>query len=154
MGDIITEVKTIKVQGGCKSNPVFVSWLNTLGGREHWLFHHVQTKQMDTAENGVFVKTNQELETATGNVFDISAFANDVIIVNALVDIEDIEGLKTILYSPCVEMLFNPETWEVDGCKWINVRVAKGSFKLHQTDQIRNTFEIQLELPNINIQSQ
>lgn len=150
----VTEVKTIKVQGGCKSNPVYVSWINTLGGREHWLFHHIHTKQIDTAENGVFMKTNETLEDSTGNIFDISASANNVIIVNALVDIEDIEGLKTILYSPCVEMLFNPDTWQTESPKWINVRVVKGSFKLYQTDQVRNTFEIQLELPNINIQSQ
>lgn len=154
MPSVVTEVKTIKVDGSCKTYPVFVTWLNTLGGREHWLFHRIYTKQIDTSDGGSYIKSNEILETTTGNVFDITANANNVLIVNALVDIEDIEGIKTMLYSPCVEMLFNPETWEVEGCKWINVHVVKGSFKLYQTDQVRNTIEIQLQLPNINIQSQ
>ena len=151
---IVTEIKTIKVESGCKDNPVFVSWINTLGGREHWLFHRIQVKQIDTADSGVFVKTNTELETATGNVFDITAQANNILIVNALVDIEDIEGIKTMLYSPCVEMLVNPETWETELPKWLNIHVVKGSFRLYQTDQIKSIIEIQLEMPNINIQSQ
>jgi uncharacterized surface protein with fasciclin (FAS1) repeats len=151
---IVTEIKTIKVESGCKDNPVFVSWINTLGGREHWLFHRIQVKQIDTADSGVFVKTNTELETATGNVFDITAQANNILIVNALVDIEDIEGIKTMLYSPCVEMLYNPETWQTETPKWLNVHVIKGSFKLYQTNQTKNVIEIQLQMPNINIQSQ
>jgi uncharacterized surface protein with fasciclin (FAS1) repeats len=151
---IVTEIKTIKVESGCKDNPVFVSWINTLGGREHWLFHRIQVKQIDTADSGVFVKTNTELETATGNVFDITAQANNILIVNALVDIEDIEGIKTMLYSPCVEMLYNPETWQTETPKWLNVHVIKGSFKLYQTNQTKSIIEIQLEMPNINIQSQ
>lgn len=151
---IVTEIKTIKVESGCKDNPVFVSWINTLGGREHWLFHRIQVKQIDTADSGVFVKTNTELEIATGNVFDITSQANNILIVNALVDIEDIEGIKTMLYSPCVEMLVNPETWGTESPKWLNIHVVKGSFRLYQTDQIKSIIEIQLEMPNINIQSQ
>ena len=151
---IVTEIKTIKVDGLCKSNPVYLSWLNTLGGREHWLFHRINIKQIDTSDNGFFVKTNEALETTTGNRFDISANANNVIIVNALVDIEDIEGIKTMLYSPCVEMLWNVNTWETEQPKWINIHVVKGSFKLYQTDQLKSTIEIQLQLPDLNIQSQ
>lgn len=151
---ILTETKTIKVDNKCKESPVFISWLNTLGGREHWLFHKVQTHQIDTSDNGFFIKPNEILENATGNVFDISANANNVIIVNALIDIEDINGLKTMLYSPCVEMLYNIKTWQTEKPKWINVHVVKGSFKLYQTNQNKNVIEIQLQLPNINIQTQ
>jgi len=125
-----------------------------LGGREHWLFHRIQVKQIDTADGGVFMKTNEELETATGSMFDITAQANNVLIVNALVEIEDIEGIKTMLYSPCVEMLANPETWQAESPKWLNIHVVKGSFKLYQTDQIKSIIEIQLQMPSINIQSQ
>ena len=154
MGTIVTEIKRIKVESGCKESPVFLSWVNTLGGREHWLFHRIQVKQIDTADGGSFMKTNEELETATGSMFDITAQANNVLIVNALVEIEDIEGIKTMLYSPCVEMLANPETWQTESPKWLNIHVVKGSFKLYQTDQIKSIIEIQLQMPSINIQSQ
>lgn len=151
---IITEIKKIKVDSGCKESPVYLAWINTLGGREHWLFHRVQIIQIDTSDAGFFMKTNEVLETTTGNVFDITANANNVLIVNALVDIDDIDGIKTMLYSPCVEMLVNPETWQSQGPKWLNIHVVKGSFKLYQTDQIKSIIEIQLQLPNINIQIQ
>lgn len=151
---VVTEIKTIKVERNCNDSPIYLSWVNTLGGREHWLFNKIYTNQLDTSDSGTFVKTDTPLETTTGNVFDITANANNVLIVNSLCDIEDIEGLKTLLYSPCVEMLVNPETWETEKPKWLNVHVVKGSFKLYQSDQKRNVIEIQLQLPNINIQSQ
>jgi hypothetical protein len=152
MPNIITEVKTIKVDRDCVGYPVFLSWMNTLGGREHWLFNKVNVKQIDTSEGGSFKVTNQLLENSRGDVFELTNNANNVIIVNSLVDVEDIEGLKSVLYSPSVEMLSNVDTWQTDGAKWLNVRVNKGSFKLYQSDQIRNIFEIQIELPDINIQ--
>jgi len=152
MSDIITEVKTVKVERSCGDSPVFLSWLNTLGGREHWLFDKVNIKQLDTSEGGTFKVTNELLENSRGDTFEMTVNGNNVLIVNSLVDTEDIEGLKSILYSPSVEMLSNPDTWSTDGAKWLNVRVNKGSFKLYQSDQVRNVFEIQIELPDINIQ--
>jgi len=152
MPNIITEIKTIKLDRDCGGYPIFLSWLNTLGGREHWLFNKVNVRQIDTSEGGTFKVTNELLENSRGETNELTNNANNVIIVNSLVDTEDIEGLKSILYSPAVEMLSNPSTWQSEGAKWLNVRINKGSFKLYQSDQVRNTFEIQIELPDVNIQ--
>lgn len=152
MPDIVTEKKTIKIDRDCVGYPVFLSWLNTLGGREHWLFNKVNVKQIDTSEGGTFNVTTELLEDSRGATLELTNYANSVIIVNSLVDVEDIEGLKSVLYSPAVEMLLNPNTWQTEGAKWLNVRINKGTFKLYQSDQVRNIFEIQIELPEINIQ--
>lgn len=144
---IVTEIKTIKIDRECKENPVFISWLNTYGGREHWLFSKVQTKGLITQNAGNFETYISDLSNSRGQISDISRSATPLLTVNALVDIEDIEGLKTMLYSPCVEMLVNenPITWQT-------VRPQVGSFKLYDTTDIRATMQITLELPYINIQ--
>jgi hypothetical protein len=143
----ITEKKTIKIDRECKENPVFISWINTLGGREHWLFHKVQTKGIVTSNAGNYEPYISDLSIARGQITDISKNATPLLIVNATVDIEDIEGLKTMLYSPCVEMLVseNPIMWQT-------VRPQVGSFKLYDTTDVRATIQITLELPYIFIQ--
>jgi hypothetical protein len=60
------------------------------------------------------------------------------------VDIEDIEGLKTILYSICVEMLVNG--------KWIGVRPQVGSFFIRETRGTNAEIEFTIDTPYINIQ--
>ena len=143
----VTEIKTIKIDRECKDNPVFVSWLNTYGGREHWLFHKVQTKGIVTQNDGNYESYISDLTNARGQITDISKNATPLLIINATVDIEDIDGLKTMLYSPCVEWLVSESP-----IKWQTVRPQVGSFKLYDTTDMQATIQITLELPYINIQ--
>jgi hypothetical protein len=144
---IVTEKKTIKIDRECKENPVFISWLNTYGGREHWLFSKVQTKGLVTQNAGNFETYISDLSTSRGQISDISKNATPLLTVNCMVDVEDVEGIKTMLYSPCVEMLIsqNPIVWQT-------VRPQAGSFKLYDTSDIRANMQITFELPYINIQ--
>jgi hypothetical protein len=144
---IVTEIKTIKIDRECKENPIFISWLNTYGGREHWLFSKVQTKGLVTQNNGSFETYISDLSNSRGQINDISKNATPLLIINAYVDIEDIEGIKTMLYSPCVEMLISESP-----IKWNTVRPQVGSFKLYDTSDLKATIQITLELPYINIQ--
>lgn len=149
---IVTEKKIIKIDTECKENPIFISWLNTLGGREHWLFHKVQTEALVTSEAGTFEPFREDIEIARGNILDLSIDATPKLVVFALPDTEDLTGLKTIMYSPMVEILMNPSTWETDGPVWQIVRPEKGSFKIIDTNQVRNTLEITFTQPYINVQ--
>lgn len=144
---IVTEKKTIKIDRECKENPVFISWLNVYGGREHWLFSKVQTKGLVTQNAGNFETYIVDLAESRGQITDISKNATPLLIINAYVDIEDIEGIKTLLYSPCVEMLVSENP-----IKWMTVHPQVGSFKLYDTTDLKATIQITLELPYINIQ--
>lgn len=144
---IVTEKKTIKIDRECKVNPVFISWLNVYGGREHWLFSKVQTKGLITQNAGSFETYIVDLATVRGQITDISKNATPLLTVNCTVDIEDIEGLKTMLYSPCVEMLVSENP-----IKWQTVRPQTGSFKLYDTNDTQSSLQITFELPYINIQ--
>lgn len=144
---IATEKKTIKIDRECKENPVFISWLNVYGGREHWLFSKVQTKGLITQNGGNFETYIVDLAEARGQITDISKNATPLLTVNCTCDIEDIEGIKTLLYSPCVEMLVSENP-----IKWQTVRPQNGSFKLYDTNDTQSSLQITFELPYINIQ--
>jgi hypothetical protein len=107
----------------------------------------VQTKGLVTQNNGSFESYISDLSNSRGQINDISKNAIPLLIINAYVDIEDIEGIKTMLYSPCVEMLVSEST-----IKWNTVRPQVGSFKLYDTSDLKATIQITLELPYINIQ--
>jgi len=143
----VTEKKTVKVDGACKESPVYITWLNVYGGREHWLFSKVQTKGLITQNNGSSETYVSNISTARGFRNDISKIARPLLTVNAMVDIEDIEGIKTLLYSPSVEMLVGQ-----DPVKWQTVYPQVGSFSLYNTRQTKATIEITFELADINIQ--
>jgi hypothetical protein len=143
-GDL-TETKQIKINQTCLERPLAVSWLNTLGGREHWVFSYNQIHTLDTQSGATYQPNIDNLETATSNIFDLQKFAQPKISVGANVDIEDIEGLKTILYSICVEI----QTAQ----GWIGVRPETGSFKILETKDTKATIEMTFVLPDINIQT-
>jgi hypothetical protein len=141
----LTETKQIKINQTCLERPLAVSWLNTLGGREHWVFSYNQIHTLDTQSGATYQPNIDNLETARTNIFDLQKFAQPKISVGANVDIEDIEGLKTILYSICVEI----QTAQ----GWIGVRPETGSFKILETKDTKATIEMTFVLPDINIQT-
>jgi hypothetical protein len=141
----LTETKQIKINQTCLERPLAVSWENTLGGREHWVFSYNQIHTLDTQSGATYQPNIDNLETATSNIFDLQKFAQPKISVGANVDIEDIEGLKSILYSICVEI----QTAQ----GWIGVRPETGSFKILETKDTKATIEMTFVLPDINIQT-
>lgn len=151
MAQRITEKKRIKINRECVKNPVFVTWLNTLGGREQWLFHTVQTEGLTTEKEETFEPYQVDLEESRGQIFDLSVFAQPQLILYTVIDHEDLEGLKSIIYSLRVEILMNADTWEADGfLRWQMYRPERGSWKILNTDEIRSEIEITLNNPYIN----
>jgi hypothetical protein len=152
---ICTEIKTIKINRECVKNPIFISWLNTYGGREHWLFSGVQTIGLTTNEKGEFEPFVNDLQNSRGQIKTTEIGAVPQLIVNAYVDIEDVQGLKTILYSSCVEMLMNPNEWNSTVAPiWQIIRPKTGSFKIYNTNETHTTIEISFDLPYIYTQRQ
>lgn len=147
---IVTEKKRIKIRSICNNNPVFFTWFDSKGGLNQWLFYKTQTEVLTTAVNNDFEPRITDLETARGHVFDLSIDAQPSMVVFANVDIEDIEGLKTMFHSNSVEVLMNPATWEVDGAIWQSYRVNPKSFQLYNTDEYTTDVEVTLLKPYIN----
>lgn len=150
---IVTELKNIKISRGCKKNPVYISWLNTLGGYDHWLFEKVQIKSQIVGNDSTSNSYITDLANARGQVFDTSRTNTPTLTVFTNALIEDIEGLKTIMYSLNVEMLMNPNEWNsIVKPIWQRIRPQIGTFKLYGTNETRSNLEITFELPYTNIQ--
>ena len=144
-GGDLTETKEIKINQSCLQNAVALSWLNTLGGREHWVFSYNQIHSIDTSIGATFEPYIDDLQNSRSNIFDLERFEQPKITVGASVDIEDIKGLKTILSSICVEI----QTAQ----GWIGVRPETGSFKVYETNGTTADIEFTIQLPYTNIQS-
>lgn len=155
----VTEKKHIDIDHSCVSNPVYLNWQGTNGGRNYWLFKTVQTRGLNVTVEGTFEVYQTDIENAQGDVQDLERTARPRLTIGAKVPISKLLGLEKVLYSINVLMLMNPGTWETAGPGgtpkpiWQIVRVVPGTFKLNDTDEKFHTLELTIELPAINIQA-
>ena len=64
------------------------------------------------------------------------------------------QRLQGLLHSVKVQLLTNPTTWKIDGCKWLTVPLKNGTWKVYETDLGRSNLELEILLPQINQQTQ
>lgn len=151
----ITETKRIRYDDLCKDNPIYLSWINTLGGRCYWLFSRNQFISFGTGEETIFENAVIDLENSEAfqEVLSLQAGKGMILGCNNI-DRNDIEYIKSILYSPKVQILDNPDTWTTEGCKWTTVIVVRGNFPLIETKEERADISLTIKFPIIQIQTQ
>lgn len=150
-----TEIKRVRYDDGCKDNPVFLRWLNTLDGWNYWLFSRNQIISVLTSNEITFENPVENLETAEEFVSVLSVYSGKEMFLGAnALDRNDIEFVKSILYSPKVQWLFNGDTWEADGeCKWVTVIPHRGTFPTVETREERTDISLTLKFPEIRNQN-
>lgn len=149
----ISETITVDIDQNCNSNPVYLNWLDTSGGRAFWLFNRIQTVGLETAVGDVFEPLVEDLATQQGDIFEVERQAGNRLVLTTYTTIEKMKGIKSMLYSLNVLMLVNPETWQTDGVIWEAVRPLAGSFQLYNTNETHTNLTVTIELMNTNIQS-
>lgn len=149
----VTEKKKILIDHNCVENPVYLNWLGGSGGRNYWLFKTRQQYGLTTSIKGQFEPYQDDIENAQGYSFETGRDATPRLIVGAVVDRASAEGIKTLLYSPNVLMLMNPNTWSSEGPIWQVVKPLPATFNLWPTDATRVELEFSIDLPKINVQS-
>ncbi len=144
---IITEKKKIKIDHECKDFPIYLTWLNGLGGYDSWLFfkeHSVNTK---TKVSGKYTLNVQDLENAIGTNDILGKDIKPEMRIGGRIESDDMDGMQSLYESPKVLMLMNPETWEVDGAKWQRVIIKTGSLLVLKTRTSYLDVKLSLELP-------
>ncbi len=143
----ITETKKIIVNNDCRVNPIYLAWVNTLGGWDYWLFEKTQKVNLGTGN----IKTSdvyvEDLTKATGTTETVSKQAADKVTLGATVDIETFNAVRGVIYSPKVLKLVNQ-----DPVKWVTVQVEQTSVSYETKDSTAD-IEFSIILPEINIQS-
>jgi len=145
----VTEIKQIKVSNECYDNPIYLSWLNVYGGREYWLFGKVQDKALITSVGDTYEPTVIDNTNVRGYFEETTRGAKNTLTLYANLDTEDIEGVKSLLYSVNVEMLVSENP-----IKWQNVKPQVGSFNLYSTNETSSIISFTIELTKLNIQGQ
>jgi len=113
------------------------------------LFGRVQDKGLDTSVVDTYEPNLTDITNARGYIEETSRGGVDNMTLYANLDIEDIEGVKTLLYSPNVEMLISQSP-----LKWQRVRPRVGSFALYSTNETKSQLSFTIDLPKQNIQVQ
>lgn len=156
--DGINYIPVIYSHDACRNVPIYLCWLNKLGGFSYWLFHTsqelshiVSSKENITHPLGDTVNTRTIEDT-------ILVEARDVITIGASNIREDqLEGIKSLLHSVRVMMLTNPDEYDsipspVVAPIWKTVQLKRGTFKLGLKQHESYSVEVAIEMPRINIQ--
>lgn len=152
---VMSEVKYMKYNDCAGKNPVFLKWMGTSGAWHFWVFAFNQIESEDiTSAQGTFSKFITDLATAdTDSDFITKEATPELILSDDLLDNNDIQGLRTLLRSPKVMMLMNPESWVADGEVYQTVRVKPGKFKIRERRGALQGIEFMIQLADINIQT-
>lgn len=155
----VTEKKKIKIDHTCKDFPVYLAWINSVGGYSYWLFFKSHTERVSTRKETSYIKNTTDLEAAFATNDIVGKSALPTLEIGAKVLAEDMDGIQGLYQSPKVLMLTNPLTWETDepvtgGRKpiWRRVLVKTGSLVTLKTKKASLDVKLTLELPLINTQ--
>ncbi|NQY41955.1 MAG: hypothetical protein HRT87_01210 [Legionellales bacterium] len=154
MAGKIVKVISVKINKECHKYPVYLSWLNKIGGISYWLFDKENSTVTRTKTNGKYQSNVTDLETATGNINMIGKSIAPVLEVGARISESDMDGIRSLYESGSVEMLINPLTWQTEGVKWQRVLVKSGSLLVLKTGTSALNVKLKLELPMINSQQE
>lgn len=141
----VTENKLIEVGEVCQEAPVYLSWINRLGGREFWLFDQETENFEDkirTRAEGEIRSEVLQIDEQRGNFKQIgnSEVATLRIGADGLSQ-NRVKAIREMFSSPNILMLVSaPGETPI---KWIQVAVRPGSFS-NTKRQSRIQFEIQL----------
>lgn len=150
----ISEKKVLKIRRTRVQNPVILSWFNSYGTPESWVFEDpfgTSLRVFGAVGNRINEPTIQAfrddpLRTWADGAEEVhKKEAQDKILLTATnLSQDDVRTIRSLLFSVQVGWLMNFETWETDDPIWQTVRVTEGSYELG--DIGRGLYEIQLEI--------
>lgn len=139
---ILTESKLVRVEHCIPVNPIMLTWKNSLGGWDYWLFGKRQTINIETESKGFVGVPIWDIETAEETVKEIGKNLNSSIVLGASnLSVQEKNGIEQVLSSNIVYQLFK------DGSKR-RVSVSKGSYVSLETDSSLQNIEFEIRLPS------
>lgn len=150
----VTEVLRLNVLDSCLDHPIYLCWLNSIGGYDYWLFDRINTEKTSTRIDNMYTKNIIDLETSKGNI-DITGKSNKrQVDFGAYVKEESMDGLVSLFESPKVMLLKNPNEWETDGANWQRIIIKPGSLIVSESKKAFFNIKMSMLLPTINTQKE
>jgi hypothetical protein len=151
--ELISEILTIDIERKCRSQSIALSWLNTLGGWDHWVFtarksYGYDIGNVQTIKRDIFQDWSTGFSTSQTESEHISIEAAESWIVRSQnLTRQQAEAIARIKYSIKVQDMEDPESP-------LTVIVDKGSIT-YTTDKAKTNFiEFRITYPGIIIQNQ
>lgn len=146
---VFTEVKRVKIDHSCYSNPVYLKWKYTVGGWDQWLFQKTQTRTLTTIDLGDFQQPEYDLETSQGSNNSLGYEAGEPFILGANnLTTNQYNAIKELLYAPIVYWIQLDASKEI-GYTQTKVKVKPGTFSIETKDGF-HSIEFELVPPDIN----
>lgn len=150
---ISSELKTIDINRKCSNQELSLTWLNTIGGWEHWTFTARKTesynmRDVQTITRDILEDWDTEFIGAQTEREHISLEANESLIVRSQnLTAQQVRAIARIKFSIKVQDMTDP-------LKPITVIVDKASID-YTTDKNKTNFiEFAISYPSIIIQEQ
>jgi hypothetical protein len=137
-------------KGEVCENPIYLTWKNTLGGWDYWLFQFKQLYSDNVEVTGDFERFFDDL-SSQNTVTDWLKKNNveSILIGDDQLTTSEAKGLREITYSPkiymFVEWLGSPQI-----PIWKTVKIEPGTFKVYQSDKNQHSAEFEIFLPRQN----
>ncbi|UEG54545.1 hypothetical protein LLH06_06170 [Mucilaginibacter daejeonensis] len=146
----VTQKQTVRVDHTGDENSVYLRWIGLNGSWNYYRFVYNQEVTLDV-QNAVIVKNhilNWADQDSMEDVISKSAGLKMKVMAEDL-SVSDINGLRSIKFSPKVQMLMarNP-------AKWQTIVINSATFAEYETRNGQAPFSITFNLPGINIQTQ
>ena len=142
-----TQTTSILVEDNCiPDSPLYVRWLNTLGGWDYWMFgvrqfYSSKSEQKEFANRFIESVHNDRRTTDLTNL----SVSNFVKAGAGVLSANEFEALKEIEYSPMVDY------YDTKQMHWIGCQVSEVANE-NDTKLMTKSIEITFELPKRNLQ--
>ena len=149
--ELIQEI-TVEIDEACYDSPVYLCWLNPLGGFDYWLFHTNQDSHDITESRGSFESYIEDLADVNGRAEELGKRVQEEMDLGAnQITIQQADGLRHLLRSPKVYRYMGT----VDSVpQWQVVRVKTGSFLIRQSFENKADLSLTIILPEPFVQQQ
>lgn len=143
-GHTISEKKTFKIERCIPENPIYIGFLNTLGGWEQFLFGVTQSYELDVTSDGSYSENYVSIADTTNPDKTIKKRAQERMRLGASnLTQNQKDALKDLLYSPKVYILNSDLSINME------VNIIPATYQIKKTDVALSTIEFEILLPEI-----
>lgn len=143
----LTESLQVNVNQNCIKNPLYLRWLNQLGGWNSWLFHGNYFEKNQVSESEIFEKSVEDISLVQGTIEYLKRNSNNRYLVGSETLTENDKRLVlSIARSRKVEL------YNLTDNTWLDVLVAPDTFDVFEFRESRTSIKLELMLSPLYLQ--
>ena len=147
MAVIIDEICIRK--GEVCQNPLYLTWKNTLGGWDYWLFQYRQSYGLLTTSTGDFQRYYDDISSQDTVTDWIKKNGVETILLGSDdLSLQEVRGIQDIFYSPKV-YLFNGYVGSPQVPQWKTVLIEPNSIELFESSRNVHELSFEIRLPEL-----